>query len=219
MKKIVCLIHISLACLLSISCATSSIPEQRKNYLKKKYKNPPIDTAAFNSDNDYYRYLDKLDNLTVAFVENSKQMACDPKCASMNEDQYWNELLKRIEPQKTAFVQFCLSHYIMTSGTDDSIKQHWYPFSVKLRNETNCPDDTTNKTFIEIKEPDQVREFGEPKYDVSPGDILEVIHTKTCRSGSGICWKVRNIKTGELGYVFAERMKKRHRVYERPAQN
>jgi hypothetical protein len=74
--------------------------------------------------------------------------------------------------------------------------------------------DTTNKTFIEIKEPDQVREFGEPKYDVSPGDILEVIQTKTCRSGSGICWKVRNIKTGELGYVFAERMRKRHRVYK-----
>jgi hypothetical protein len=77
---------------------------------------------------------------------------------------------------------------------------------------------TTNKTFIEIKEPDQVREFGELKYEVSPGDILEVIATKRCRSGSGICWKVRNIKTGELGYVFAERIKKRHRVYEKPTQ-
>lgn len=69
------------------------------------------------------------------------------------------------------------------------------------------------RTFIEIKEPDRVDEFGELKYEVSPGDILEVMDTKTCRSGSGICWKVRNIKTGELGYVFAERMKKRHHVY------
>jgi hypothetical protein len=69
------------------------------------------------------------------------------------------------------------------------------------------------RTFIEIKEPDRVYEFGELKYEVSPGDILELMDTKTCRSGSGICWKVRNIKTGELGYVFAERMKKRHHVY------
>ena len=77
---------------------------------------------------------------------------------------------------------------------------------------------TTNKTFIEIKETEQVWEFGKLKYEVSPGDILEVIETKTCRSGSGTCWKVRNIKTGEVGYVFTERMKKRHHVYESPAQ-
>ena len=139
MKKIVCLINISLACLLSISCATSTIPEQRKNYLKKKYKNVPVESAVFNSDNDFYLYLDKLDKLAVAFAENIIEMTCDPYCVSMNEDQYWNELLKRIEPQKNAFVQFCSIHYMMTSGTDASIKQNWYPLAVKLRNETNCP--------------------------------------------------------------------------------
>ena len=75
-----------------------------------------------------------------------------------------------------------------------------------------------NTTFIEIKEPDRVYEFGEVKYKVNPGDILEVMDSKTCRSGSGICWEVRNTKTGEWGYVFAERMEKRHNVYERQAQ-
>lgn len=59
------------------------------------------------------------------------------------------------------------------------------------------------RTFIEIKKPDQVYEFGEPKYEVSPGDILEVKSIKRCRSGKGVCWEVRNVKTGELGYVSA----------------
>ena len=70
------------------------------------------------------------------------------------------------------------------------------------------------RTFIEIKEPDQVHEFGELKYEVSPGDILEVKRIKRCRSGRGICWEVRNVKTGELGYVSAERMEKMHHVYK-----
>ena len=139
MKKFVCLINILLSCFLSISCATSKIYEQRKNYLKEKYKNLPIESAVFTSDDDDYLYLDLLDNLAVAFAENSKEMACEPKCVSMNEDEYWNELLKRIEPQKTAFVQFCSRHYMMTGGTDASIKQNWYPLSVKLRNKKKCP--------------------------------------------------------------------------------
>lgn len=77
---------------------------------------------------------------------------------------------------------------------------------------------STSTTFIEIKEPDRVYEYGEVKYKVNPGDILEVMDSKTCRSGSGVCWKVRNTKTGEWGYVFSERMEKRHKVYESQSQ-
>ena len=77
---------------------------------------------------------------------------------------------------------------------------------------------STSKTFIEIKEPDIVYEFGEIKYKVNPGDILQVMDSKTCRSGRGVCWEVRNTKTGEWGYVFSERMEKRHNVYESQSQ-
>jgi len=69
------------------------------------------------------------------------------------------------------------------------------------------------KRYIEIKESDAVYEYGLEKYEVWPGDKLEIIGSKTCRSGRGLCWKVRNVKTGEIGYVRADRMKKTHHVY------
>jgi hypothetical protein len=67
--------------------------------------------------------------------------------------------------------------------------------------------------YIKIQEPDVVYEYGKGKYEVWPGDLLEIRAIKTCRGGSGICWKVRNVKTGEIGYVNAVRMKERHHVY------
>jgi len=59
---------------------------------------------------------------------------------------------------------------------------------------------------------------GKPKFEVKPGDILEVTHTQTCISGSGICWEVKNTRTGEWGFVSAEIMKRRHHVYEETEQ-
>lgn len=70
-----------------------------------------------------------------------------------------------------------------------------------------------SKRYITIKEPDVVWEYGISKYEVSPNDTLEILLIKTCRGGTGICWKVKNIKTGELGYVSSERMHQRHEVY------
>ena len=51
------------------------------------------------------------------------------------------------------------------------------------------------------------------KFTVIPGDVLEVVRSKICLSGKGECWEVRNIKTGETGFVNAETMKNRHYVY------
>ncbi len=68
-------------------------------------------------------------------------------------------------------------------------------------------------TYIEIQRPEIIREFGSPKFSVTPGDVLKVTRTKNCRTGEGVCWEVLNVKTGEIGYVFAEEMKKWHRVY------
>ena len=74
---------------------------------------------------------------------------------------------------------------------------------------------TTQKTtIVEIKYPDKVFEYGKFKYEVNPGDELEVMYTKTCRGGYGECWVIRNVKTNELGVVSANRMKKLHKVYK-----
>jgi hypothetical protein len=73
----------------------------------------------------------------------------------------------------------------------------------------------TSKRYITIKEPDVVYEYGQSKFEVHPNDKLEILESKTCRSGTGICWKVKKVETGEVGYVEAERMKERHEVYTR----
>lgn len=72
---------------------------------------------------------------------------------------------------------------------------------------------TTSKRFVKIKEADVVYEYGKGKFEVWPNDTLEILEIKTCRGGTGICWKVKKIETGEVGYVNAERMQERHEVY------
>ena len=70
------------------------------------------------------------------------------------------------------------------------------------------------KTYIYIQSPDEVGYKGEVKFKVERGDVLEVTHSKTCRTGSGICWEVRKVNTGEWGFVNADAMKRRHQVIE-----
>jgi hypothetical protein len=67
-------------------------------------------------------------------------------------------------------------------------------------------------TYINIQKPDNLYEYGKLKYTVSPGDVLEVMRSKTCRSGYGECWQLRNVKTGEIGYANADRMKEAHQI-------
>jgi hypothetical protein len=68
--------------------------------------------------------------------------------------------------------------------------------------------------FIEIEEPDVIYEYGKGKFEVYPGDTLGILEPKTCRGGSGICYKVQDMETGEIGYVRKTRMEERHRIYE-----
>ena len=86
--------------------------------------------------------------------------------------------------------------------------------AVKNSQKTKSASDQT--MYIEILEDDIVWEFGKSKYEVSPGVILEILKKKTCRSGKGICYKVKNLKTDEIGYVVAKRMKERHKMYSKP---
>ena len=72
---------------------------------------------------------------------------------------------------------------------------------------------STSRRYIEIKRSDAVFEYGKVKYEVWPGDKLEIVAAKTCKGGKGLCWRVRNIKTGEIGIVSADRMKENHHVY------
>jgi hypothetical protein len=72
-----------------------------------------------------------------------------------------------------------------------------------------------SKTFIRIEKVEWFYENGLPKFISNPGDILEVIRVKTCISGIGTCWQVRNTKTGETGFKRADLLfKQRHTVYE-----
>jgi hypothetical protein len=72
---------------------------------------------------------------------------------------------------------------------------------------------STTKKYIEIKGSDVVYEDSEKvKYEVLPGDKLEILSAENCRDGKGLCWKVRNVKTDEIGYVSADKMKVKHNV-------
>jgi len=66
--------------------------------------------------------------------------------------------------------------------------------------------------FILIQQNDEVQEGGRLKYRVQKGDLLKVLRRKTCLDGYSECWKVKNIKTGVVGYVAARRMKEWHSV-------
>jgi hypothetical protein len=69
------------------------------------------------------------------------------------------------------------------------------------------------KKYIKIIEPDNVYAGGKVKFSLVPGDVLEVIRKKTCLGGTGECWEVRNIQTGETGFVSAKQMESSHYVY------
>ena len=98
----------------------------------------------------------------------------------------------------------------------------WYNFQVtelpaigaKQKKSTASDELLPKKTYIRIESVDQIYENGQQKFTVNRGDILEVIRVKTCISGSGVCWQVRNTKTGETGFRRADVLKQRHMVYE-----
>lgn len=73
---------------------------------------------------------------------------------------------------------------------------------------------SAEKTYIRIEKKEQIFEGGQLKFEVAPGDILEVVRVRTCRTGYGICWQVRNIKTGEIGFRNAGLMKRRHTIFK-----
>ena len=86
--------------------------------------------------------------------------------------------------------------------------------SVEKPDELREEDQPAEKRFIKIQEPDVVFAYGKVKYTVNVDDTLEVIRTKTCRSGSGKCWVVKNVSTGETGIVNAKHMQLRsHIIY------
>jgi hypothetical protein len=71
-----------------------------------------------------------------------------------------------------------------------------------------------NKKYIIVQSRQPIYEYGEMKFYAEEGDILDILLEKTCRSGTGICWKVESRRTGEIGYVSSAMMKKRHQVIE-----
>jgi len=59
--------------------------------------------------------------------------------------------------------------------------------------------------------------YGQPKFEVGPGDELEVLYSKPCRRNNReTCWAVRNVRTGETGFVNKRLMMAAHRVYKAP---
>ena len=70
-----------------------------------------------------------------------------------------------------------------------------------------------SKNFIIVRQPDVVYEYGEEKFDIEPDDILEILEIRPYRDRIEIYWKVKRVRTGETGYVEAERMNKWHEVH------
>ena len=70
-----------------------------------------------------------------------------------------------------------------------------------------------SNNFIIIKQPDVVYGYGNEIFEVDPDDVLEILEIRPCRDRIEICWKVKKVRTGETGYVEAERMYKWHEVY------
>jgi hypothetical protein len=66
--------------------------------------------------------------------------------------------------------------------------------------------------YIKTQEPDVLRVHGKAKHKVKPGVLLEIIGTTTCRVSTGICWKVRDVESGKVGWVNAIGMAARHDV-------
>ena len=71
----------------------------------------------------------------------------------------------------------------------------------------------TGKKYILVQEPDIIQEYGKYKYSVDKGDVLEITMVKTCPDGMRICYEVKNINTGEYGFVLKDRMEKRHYIF------
>jgi hypothetical protein len=67
--------------------------------------------------------------------------------------------------------------------------------------------------YIKIQEPDVLWVYGKAKHKVKPGVLLKIIGTTSCRRSLGICWKVRNVETGEIGFVNSIGMATRHDVF------
>lgn len=77
---------------------------------------------------------------------------------------------------------------------------------------TSCASQTR---YIAIQEPDRVYEFKKVKYSVDKGDVLEITMEKFCPDGMRTCYEVKNLSTGQYGYVLKDRMEKRHRIYRK----
>jgi hypothetical protein len=39
------------------------------------------------------------------------------------------------------------------------------------------------------------------------------VESKVCRGGSGICYKVKKVQTGEIGYISKKRIEAKHKMY------
>ena len=72
----------------------------------------------------------------------------------------------------------------------------------------------TGRKYILIQESDSIQEGGRYKYSVDKGDVLEITMVKRCPDGMRTCYEVKNINTGEYGFVLKDRMEKRHYIFE-----
>jgi tetratricopeptide (TPR) repeat protein len=153
--------------------------------------NPNYGRAYMNKGVVYAKM--KLYNQAISNI--SKGIEIDPK----NGEMYFNRAVTYFE------------NYEFDKAGDDVNKAQnlgWEIHPGFLQDLRNASD----KKYIKIKVPDSVFAGGKVKFPLFPGDILEVIQIKLCLDGKGECWVVREIKTGETGFVKAGRMKNRHYI-------
>jgi hypothetical protein len=131
----------------------------------------------------------------------------------------WKPDYPLLEGQKAYLEQFnknCESSFAVlqyVAGKEVYTTAENYQRDVK-KSQISEQSDHNNKKYINIQSRQPIYEFGEIKFYAIEGDILDILLEKTCRSGTGICWKVKCRRTGKIGYVSAAMMEKRHQVIE-----
>jgi len=162
--------------------------------LLRSYKNNLLPINKLKNNNDIFRQVG-TEQRKIAYVQAGSFI-------NFLAETYGDEKLKALHNTWT------LNYKKIYSKGLKELEVEW-----KKTVFTNNRNLTTSKTYIKIQVPDRVDFRGKLKYKVIPGDVLEVVRSTPCRSGNAECWEVKNIKTGETGFVPANKMKNRHYVY------
>jgi len=126
---------------------------------------------------------------------------------------FWGNLGEVEGSGNFKFGTLCPGEWAVTKSATGRVRTPTEQSTKSTENPSNSiQEGNYKKPYIVILTNDIVEAGGKPKFKVTYGDILEIVHDKTCLNGSGICYKVKNPNTGEWGFVTHNRMEEFHHI-------